>query len=305
MVRNTLRDSMSRRGWALFAAMCLLWGIPYLLIKVAVRDLSPGMLVLARTAIAAGLLLPLAAVRGELRPVLRRWRPLVAFAATEVALPWILLGTAEQRISSSLTGLLISAVPLVGALIARTTGTRERLGVDSAIGLALGVTGVAAIVGLDLGGTSVAALAAVAVVVVCYATGPFILQRYLAGLPALGVIALSLALTAVLYVPIGAFSVPSTMPSAASAGSVIALAVVCTAVAFLVFFELIAEIGPMRATVITYVNPAVAAAFGVAILGERLTAGMAAGFVLVLAGSLLATRPGTAAPSEELAPAPP
>jgi drug/metabolite transporter (DMT)-like permease len=296
------RSAITHRGWVLFAAMCVIWGIPYLLIKVAVRDLSPAALVLGRTAIAAALLLPIAAMRHELRPVLGRWAPVLAFAAIEIAVPWVLLGVAEQRISSSLAGLLIAGVPLVGAVIARTTGARERLGAQSVLGLFLGLAGVAAIVGLNLDGASAPSLAAIAAVAVCYAVGPVILQRYLSDLPALGVIAASLGVTAVAYVPIAAFSLPDRMPSATVVGSVVALAVVCTAVAFVLFFALIAEIGPVRATVITYVNPAVAAVLGVAILDERFTVGMGAGFVLVLAGSVLATRPGArAAPAGEQA----
>ena len=286
---------MTRRGWVLFAAMCVIWGIPYLLIKVAVRDLSPATLVLARTAIAALLLLPIAAVRSELRPLLQHWAPLLAFAAIEIGIPWVLLGIAEQGVSSSLTGLLIAAVPLVGAVIARTTGERERLGAQNGLGLFIGLVGVAAIVGLNLEGAGTVSLAAIALVVICYAVGPVILQRFLAGLPALGVIAGSLGVTAVAYLPIAAFSLPDRIPSATVIGSVVALAVVCTAVAFLFFFALIAEIGPVRATVITYVNPAVAAVLGVAILGEHFTAGMGVGFVLVLAGSVLATRPAAGA----------
>lgn len=289
---------MSRRGWLLFAAMCVIWGIPYLLIKVAVEDVSPATLVLARTAIAALLLLPIAAVRRELRPLLRHWPALLAFAAIEIAIPWVLLGAAETRISSSLTGLLVAAVPLVGAVIARTTGARERLGFQSVLGLFLGLAGVAAIVGVSAEGASAVPIAEVALVAICYAVGPVILQRWLAELPALGVIAAALGITAVAYVPIAAFSFPEEMPSATALGSVAALAVVCTAIAFLLFFALIAEIGPVRATVITYVNPAVAAVLGVAILGEAFTVGMGVGFVLVLAGSVLATRPGRALPDD-------
>lgn len=292
---------MSRRGWLLFAAMCVIWGIPYLLIKVAVEDVSPATLVLARTAIAALLLLPIAAVRRELRPLLRHWAPLLAFAAIEIAVPWVLLGAAETRISSSLTGLLVAAVPLVGAVIARTTGGRERLGFQSVLGLFLGLAGVAAIVGVSVEGASAVPIAEVALVAICYAVGPVILQRWLAELPALGVIAAALGVTAVAYIPIAAFSFPAEMPSAKALGSVAALAVVCTAIAFLLFFALIAEIGPVRATVITYVNPAVAAVLGVAILGEAFTVGMGVGFVLVLAGSVLATRPGRAAGEPALA----
>jgi drug/metabolite transporter (DMT)-like permease len=223
--------------------------------------------------------------------------PLLAFAGIEIALPWVLLGAAETEVSSSLTGLLIAAVPLVAVLIARTTGDRERFGGHTALGIGLGVVGVAAIVGVNVEGASPIPLVEIAAVAVCYAVGPVILQRWLSGLPALGVIAASLGVTAVVYAPIAAFSIPEDVPSAEAVGSVVGLAVVCTAVAFLVFFALIAEVGPVRATVITYVNPAVAAVLGVAILDERFTAGMAIGFALVLAGSVLATR-APAAPDE-------
>ena len=276
--------------------MSVIWGIPYLLILVAVRDLSPAVLVLGRTTIAALLLLPIAAARGELRPLKGHWVALLVFAAIEIAIPWVLLGTAEQHISSSLTALLIAAVPLVGAVIARTTGDRERLGRSSLIGLMVGLVGVAAIVGLNLEGAGVLPLSEVALVAVCYAVGPVILQRYLAELPALGVISASLAVTAIAFVPFALVSLPSETPSWSAIWSVVALAVVCTAIAFVLFFALIAEVGPVRATVITYINPAVAALLGVAILDEHFTAGMAAGFALVLVGSVLATR--RAAPPE-------
>jgi drug/metabolite transporter (DMT)-like permease len=287
---------MTRRGFLLFAAMCVIWGIPYLLIRVAVEELSPGTLVLARTAVAALILLPIAAYRRELRGLLPYWLPILAFAAIEIALPWVLLGAAEQRLSSSLTALLVAAVPLVGVLIAR-----ERLARANALGLLLGTVGVAAIVGVSLEGASVLPLAELALVAVCYAVGPVILQRRLSGVPALGVIAASVALTALAYVPIAAFSLPAQVPSTKVLGSVLGLAVLCTALAFVLFFALIAEIGPVRATVITYLNPAVAAVLGVSVLGERFTWGMGAGFALVLAGSALATRraPGGSDPHAE------
>jgi drug/metabolite transporter (DMT)-like permease len=287
---------MSRRGFLLFAAMCVIWGIPYLLIKVAVEDVSPAFLVLARTAIGALLLLPIAAARRELRPLVPFWLPLVAFAAVEIALPWVLLGEAETRISSSLTALLIAAVPLIATAIALTTGGRDRLTPQTGLGLVLGIVGVAAIVGVSVEGASIVPIAEVGLVAVCYAVGPAMLQRWLSDLPPLGVISTSLALTALAYVPIAAFRLPEATPSPEAVASIVTLAVVCTAIAFLLFFALIAEIGPVRSTVITYVNPAVAAVLGVTILGEHFTVGMGLGFVLVLAGSVLATRP-TAAPA--------
>ena len=286
---------MTRRGALLFAAMCVIWGVPYLMIRVAVRELAPVTLVFGRTAIAALLLAPVAAYRGELRPLLRRWAPLLAYTAVEVAIPWVLLARAETKLTSSLTGLLIAAVPLVGALIVTLTGERERLGGRSWLGLLIGIGGVAAIVGLDIGQVNALALVEVAFVAVGYAIGPIIFSRSLGDLPALGVVAASLAISAIVYAPFAATHWPASTPSAHVLESVVGLAVVCTALAFLLFFALIAEVGPVRATVITYVNPAVAAVVGVAVLSEHITAGMAIGFALVLAGSVLATRRGPGA----------
>jgi drug/metabolite transporter (DMT)-like permease len=278
--------------------MCVIWGIPYLMIRVAVRELAPATLVFLRTGIAAALLMPLAARRGELRPLLGPWRPLLAYTAIEVALPWLLLGHAETRLTSSLTGLLIAAVPLVGALIVTLSGERTRLGVRLWLGLLVGIVGVAAIVGLDLGQINLVALVEIAVVAVCYAVGPLILARTMSGVPALGIVAASLAITALVYAPLAAANWPSESPSAHVVESVVGLAVVCSAAAFLIFFALIREVGPLRATVITYVNPAVAAALGVTLLNERLTAGMVVGFALVLAGCFLATGRGPEAVAE-------
>jgi drug/metabolite transporter (DMT)-like permease len=280
---------MSRRGALLFAAMCVIWGVPYLMIRVAVRELAPVTLVFLRTGLGAALLVPFAAWRGELRPLLSRWWPLVAYTVVEVVIPWVLLARAETKLTSSLTGLLIAAVPLVGAVVVGLTGARERQGRRRWLGLLVGISGVGALVGLDIGQVDAVAVAEIGCVAVCYAVGPIILARRLNDVPALGVVAGSLLLAATLYAPFAVLSWPSTMPSSHVVESVVGLAVVCTALAFLVFFALIAEVGPVRATVITYVNPAVAAVLGVTILSEHLSAGMLAGFALILVGCVLAT----------------
>jgi drug/metabolite transporter (DMT)-like permease len=269
--------------------MCVIWGIPYLMIRVAVRELAPVTMVFLRTGIAAALLLPLAARRNELRPLLARWRPLLAYTAVEVALPWLLLGRAETKLTSSLTGLLLAAVPLVGALIVTLSAERARLGGRRWLGLLVGIVGVAGIVGLDTGQINLVALGEVGVVAVCYAVGPLIVARRMSGLPALGIVAASLGLTGVVYAPLAAFNMPPTFPSAHVVESIVGLAVVCSAAAFLIFFALIKEVGPLRATVITYINPAVAAVLGVTLLDEHLTVAMVAGFALVLTGCILAT----------------
>lgn len=282
---------MTRRGLVLFALMSVIWGIPYLFIRIAVAEVSPAFLVLARTSIAAAILLPIALVRVDFRPILERWRWVVAFAAVEIAIPWVLLGSAEQEVSSSLAGLLIAGVPLVGTALAMATGGADRFGSTGLAGLAIGMLGVAAIVGTSFGVVAPRALAEIGVVVVGYAVGPAILARRLGGLPTLGVMALSLAICAVVYVPIGGLQWPAAIPSPQVISAILILAVVCTAAAFLVFAALIAEVGPVRATVITYVNPAVAATLGVLVLGETITPVMLGGFALVIVGSALATRP--------------
>jgi drug/metabolite transporter (DMT)-like permease len=274
----------------LFAAMSVIWGLPYLFIRIAVSDLSPVVLVFARTAIGALILLPVVVWRGELRGLFKSWGPLLAFAAVEIGIPWVMLAGAEQRITSSLAGLLVSAVPLVGVVIATSLGNREHLGGASLAGLLLGVVGVAAIVGFDLRASDWLALVEMGVVVVAYAVGPVIVSRYLNGLPSMAVIAVSLAACAIAYLPFAALQWPRSVPPTDTVVSVAVLAVVCTALAFVLFFALIAAIGPVRATVITYINPAVAALLGVTILRESFTFGMGVGFVLVIAGSVLATR---------------
>ena len=281
---------MTRRGLLLFIAMCLIWGIPYLFIRIAVSELSPATLVFLRTGIAALVLLPIAIRRGGMRALLDKWRALLVFALIEIGVPWLALASAEQQISSSLAGLLISAVPLVGVVIAPLFGNRERFGPVNLAGLLLGLIGVSAIVGFDLRTTGWIPLAEMAVVAICYAVGPAILSRYLSGLPSVSVIAASLAVCAIVYAPLAAFQLPRTVPSSGVVVSVGVLALVCTALAFLIFFALIAAIGAVRATVITYINPAVAALAGILVLNEKFTAGMGIGFVLVLLGSTLATR---------------
>lgn len=285
-------DPVTRRGLILFAALGIAWGIPYLFIKVAVSELDPAMVVLGRSALAAILLLPLAFFRREVASVVRRWKPMLAYTIVEIILPWYFLSSAEQRLPSSTAGLLLATVPLAGVAIAFAMGRPERLSRLNWLGLTLGMLGVAALVGLDIAGSDLIAVAQMAVVVVGYALGPAILARWMSDLPGVGVVAVSLAATAVVYVPFvlvtGGW--PTAWPSQAVIVSIVVLAVVCSALAFLLMVGLVAEIGPVKATAITYVNPAVAILAGVLVLGERVTVWTVVGFALVLAGSYLVTR---------------
>jgi drug/metabolite transporter (DMT)-like permease len=284
---------VSRRGLILFTLMALIWGIPYLLIRVAVEEVSPSVVVFARTALGALILLPIVIARGDLRGVLRHWRWVAAFALIEMAIPWVLVASAEQKIPSSTAALLIAGVPLVGAAIAMARpGGGDHVGRTAIVGLFVGLAGVLAIVGIDTSPTDPVALLEMAIVVVCYAVGPVILVRRLGGVTGMGVSAVALAMTALLYLVPAAATWPATAPSTDALVSLALLGIVCTALAFVVFAALIGEIGPVRATVITYVNPAVAMVLGILILDEQLTLGLIVGFALVLLGSFLATRPG-------------
>jgi drug/metabolite transporter (DMT)-like permease len=278
---------MSKRGWILFLALGVLWGMPYLLIRIAVEDLDPMIVAGSRSIIGALLLLPVALHRKALAPAFARWKWLVAFALIEITLPWWLLGHAETRLNSSTAGLLIAVVPLFAALIVTKLG-HERLDARRIIGLIIGFAGVALLVGLDIQFKDFAAVGATIVVSLCYAIGPIIIDRKLKDVPAIGVITASLIVAPLIYLPFMPFVWPATVPLDA-ASSVVGLGVLCTAAAFMVFFALIAEVGPARATVITYVNPAVAILLGALVLAEPLTIGMAIGFPLVIVGSILGT----------------
>ena len=208
---------MTRTGWVLFAAMSVIWGVPYFFIRVAVEDLEPPVVVFGRTSIAAVVLLVLAARSGAIRPALKHWKPVLAFGIIEMAIPWILLTSAEQHIPSGLTALLVSCVPMVGAIAAYALGDRTALRVVRVVGIIVGLGGVTLLVGRDLSGDEsppVWSIVALLIVTVCYATAPFIVSRRLVGVPSLGVIALSLSAVAVIYAPIAAFTWPSSPPPA-------------------------------------------------------------------------------------------
>ncbi len=281
---------MSRRGLALFGALSVIWGVPYLLIRIAVVQLSPSVLVFGRTALAAAVLLPVALARGSLTGLAARWRWIAVFAVAEIAVPWIMLGFAEKRLTSSLTALLIAAIPMIALLLTRLAGLEGPIAAGRVVGLLVGLAGVAALAGLDVGRGDLLSVGAVGVAVLGYALGPVIVVTRLADLPGLGVSAASLALTALAYAPAAWLSRPRHPVDASTWAAVAALGIVCSALAFVLFFALVAEVGPSRTTVITYVNPVVAVVLGVLLLDEPVTRGLLIGFPLVLLGSWLATR---------------
>lgn len=291
---------MSRRGWTLFLAMAVIWGIPYLLIRVAVRQLDPGVMVLLRTAPASALLMPLVIAKRQIPVLVKNLRWIIIFAVIEFGIPWYCMATAERHISSSLTSLLICCVPLFAVIAQRLRRTGEHISQRRYFGLGIGAVGVALLVGLDLRGGSITWIGLMMVVCFGYCVGPMILATKLSHVPGVVVVAGATAFVAICWIPWSVVHWPTHI-SGETWSCMAVLSVVCTATAFLVFFELVKEVGSSRSVVVTYFNTAIAVVLGVVGLHETLTAGIVLGFPLVLVGCIFATSgPKVAATSELL-----
>jgi drug/metabolite transporter (DMT)-like permease len=283
---------VSWRAWGAFAALGIIWGLPYFFVRLSVLELSPVVVAFGRVALGTLILLPVAWRRGALRSLGRHKAAISAFAFAEFIIPFSAISFGEQWISSSVTGILIAMVPLSIALIQRFFGVHEHLGLWRILGLGLGFVGVAALLGFGTisGPLGWAGVGCMLIATLGYAIGPLIIQRHLGGLDPYGPIAASLTVaSAVLLVP-AILTFPTHMPSVLALTSMAILGVVCTALAMLLMFYLVGHAGASRAAVITYINPAVAALLGVWLLHERLGLGGVLAFVLILLGSWLATR---------------
>jgi drug/metabolite transporter (DMT)-like permease len=284
--------AMSLRSWMAFAALGIIWGLPYFFIKLALQGLSPAGVACARVLVATLILMPIAWRRGALRAVMDHKPAVIAFALVEFVIPFSAISLGERWISSALTGILIATVPLTVALLSRSFGLHERLGAWRLAGLLLGLLGVATLLGFGtiswpLGWAGVGCML---VAVVGYAIGPLIIQRYLRDIDPFGPLAASLLVAGVLLLPAAVFTFPSQLPAPLVLWSVGVLGAVCTALAMVLMFYLVGHAGASRASVITYVNPAVATLLGVTVLHEHLGVGGYLAFGLILLGSWLATR---------------
>jgi drug/metabolite transporter (DMT)-like permease len=283
---------MNRRAWLAFGALSLIWGVPYLFIKVAVDGgISPFFLAWARLLLGAALLTAIAPrqTREKLVRGPRRW--IVLYAIAEMALPFPLIAAGEQQVDSSVAAIIIATVPLLIALLALRFDHTERPTPKRLIGMLIGLAGVVALVGIDLSGRSSEVLGAAAVMVaaVGYAAGPLIIKRQLLSYDTFATMAASLWVAAAALTPFGLLTIPDSVPAADAFVSVIVLGVLCTAIAFVILMNLVSEVGAGRASIITYINPVVAIALGVIVLGESPGAGAIAGLLLILAGSWLST----------------
>jgi len=269
--------------------MGVVWGVPYLLIKVAVGEVTPAMVVFVRTGLGALLLLPFAFRSGGLRVLRGHWRAVVAFAVLEIVGPWILLSNAERTLSSSMTGLLVATVPILAVVVARVVA-KEHVTLVRWVGLLVALGGVALLLGPGSGADDPWAVAQVLAAALGYATAPMIADRALRDVPPIPLTTACLAITAIAYAPVVALTGPHPWPSTPAVLSLAALGAVCTALAFVLFFRLIAEVGGARSTLVAYLNPVVAVALGALVLDEPLTLTVVLATALILVGSAAASR---------------
>ncbi|AEE45687.1 DMT family transporter [Cellulomonas fimi] len=291
---------MSRRGWLLLLVMGVVWGVPYLLIKVAVGEVSPPTLVLVRTGLGALLLLPFALRGGGLGALRGRWPAVVAFAVLEIVGPWILLSNAERTLSSSMTGLLVATVPIAAVVLSRVVG-KEHVSLVRWVGLLIALGGVAMLLGPGAAADDPWAVAQVLLAALGYATAPMIADRALRDVPPIPLTTACLGLTALAYAPVVAVTGPHPWPSTDALLALAALGAVCTALAFVLFFRLIAEVGAARSTLVAYLNPVVAVVLGALVLDEPVTLAVVVATALILVGSAAASRRAPAPPADATA----
>jgi drug/metabolite transporter (DMT)-like permease len=282
---------VSRRAWIAFATCSILWGVPYFLIKVAVEDHSPFFVAWARVALGAAVLLPVAWKVGAFKGIRDRMGIVAIFAVIEIAIPFTLIPVGEEYISSSLAAILIAAVPLTIALMAIRFNPEERVVGSRFAGLLVGLAGVILLMGIDVAGKpkELFGAACMLVATVGYAAGPTLIRLKMSDLHPMGPVAASLGIAALILTPAGVATAPSSVPDGDVIASLVVLGVACTAIALATMFFLVADAGPSKASIITYINPVIAVGLGVAFLDESLGAASVAGLLLILAGSWFAT----------------
>jgi len=286
---------MSRRAWFLFVLVGFLWGVPYLFIKVAVdpdNGFSPAVVVCLRTAIGAAILIPLAMRQGQLGAAIRGIKYVAPYALLEMIGPWILIGTAEQKISSGLAGLLIASVPIWATIFASMRGDKTVWHHKRLMGIVVGFIGLIAVVGFESikGSSDPLSIAMVLVAAIGYSYAVMMVQGALPHVSGIAINAVAMAITAIFYLPLTIIQWPTHEISSEAINAIIGLGVLSTGAAFVAFFALAAMIGVARGSLVTYLNTAFAVVLGVIILDEPFTTGLALGLPLVLIGSYFASR---------------
>ena len=284
---------MSRRAYFHFAVSGLFWGIPYLLMKVAVADIPPAVIVCGRVLIGAAILIPIAIHQKVLMDAIRGWRYVLPYAIFEMMIPWILITNAEKKISSGLAGLLIATVPIWSTIFASMSGDKTVWHSKRLVGMLVGFIGLIGLVGYEsiIGSSDPLSIAMMLVAAISYSYAVNTISQKLPDVSGIAINGLAMVITSIAYAPLMIVQFPEVSTvSTKSAGSLLALGVFCTALAFISFFIVLKEIGPARASIGTYVNTAIAVVLGVLILSEPLTIGIMIGLPLVMIGSFLASR---------------
>jgi drug/metabolite transporter (DMT)-like permease len=283
---------MSRRNWFLFIFVGFLWGIPYLLIKVAVEELSPTIIVLSRVVIGSAILIPMAMRRGSLMPAIKAWRYVIPYAIGEMIGPWFLITAAEEKMTSGLAGLLVATVPIWATLIASLHGDKTVWQSKRLIGILIGFIGIVLVVGIESfsGRQSIVAIFMILIAAIGYAWAVTMVTSKIPHIEPISINAVAMVFTVIVYLPFLFLYMPDKVPSTEALGSVIILGLFPTALAFILFFQLIKDIGTARGSLVTYLNTAFAVLLGVIILNEPFTLGIAIGLPLVLIGSYFASR---------------
>ena len=277
----------------MFSLAGIFWGLPYFFIAVALESFSTPSIVFARTLLGALVLIPYAAITGGLKPALKAWPFVAVFAVIEMVGPWFLITESEKHISSGLAGLLVATVPFFAvAILAVFLHDRSALRPRPLIGMLVGFAGVATLVGIDSFAGHIDPLYVLMVIGASlgYAIAPIVANQKLSHVPTAGVIGLSMVIVSAIYSPLALPNIGAELADA-SLNAMVALVVlglVCSAAAFVVFFMLIKEIGPAKATLITYPNTAVAIVLGVSFLNEPITVGLIVGIPLIAIGLYLA-----------------
>ena len=289
---------MSRRGWLLFSLVGLLWGVPYLFMKVAIEELSTPMIVFSRLAIGASLLVPLALREGTLKGAVKYWKYIALYAVLEMVIPWTLITNSQRSLSSGVVALLVATVPIWATLFAHHTGDSTAAHRTRIFGIAIGLVGISLIVGIESVSdfTNFVALAQILIAAASYAFAVNMITRKAPGTSGIAINGIAMTISAVIFAPFAINTWPNEVPSNEVILSTIGLGVICSGLAFWIFFLLLEEIGPARASLVVYPNTAVAVVLGVLILREEITLALAIGLPLVLAGSYLASRKPTSQP---------
>jgi drug/metabolite transporter (DMT)-like permease len=272
------------------SVLAALWGASYMFIKVSIDDVSPIIVVWTRLVLAALVLLPIAHRRGALASVRGHLPVMALLAAVQVLAPFLLITFGEKHIASALAGILVASAPIFTALLAFRLDREELARGWSLVGVLVGIVGVGLLFGVDLTGDKAALIGGLMVLLASlgYAIGPLQMKRRLHGVPPVATAAATMTIAALVLTPAVPFVIPSHAPGLDTVGSLLVLGAGGTGIAFLVFYTLIAEVGPGRATVVAYIAPGFSVVYGIVLLGESFTTGTAGGLLLILAGSWLA-----------------